>query len=107
MGWNRVGKEKMLVTSIFSFYLYVFKSLRCSGCRNSECVKSTFLMSILLPEQFNVFTALMNRSLEIIKGKEEKAGNQYFLLFPQRKKLTRTTDSGHSMIAHSEHEVLR
>ena len=90
-------KEKMLVTSIFSFSHNVFKSLLPHGhlmeglflvCTLSSAFKSdrpqNSLPGKFLYQQQHFLTLYQTiHCLNDFRGKEKNAGNQYFLLFQQ------------------------
>ena len=70
----------MLVTSIFSFTHNVFDSHLFEGHKNSELCGKEFQ---LFTTQSRLLTTPRKKPAKIIVGKEENAGNQHFLLFPQ------------------------
>ena len=69
----------MLVTSILSISYNVFKKRFHQGASSSHCLVKGYLFTT----QRRLLTTLRKRPFENIVGKEENAGNQYFLLFPR------------------------
>ena len=71
-------KEKLLVTSKFSFSHSVFKRLVLQTRKNL----GLFGKGLILNPEHYVIGTLDQKTFENILGKRENVGNQRFLLFP-------------------------
>ena len=72
-------KEKLLVTSNFSFSHRVFKRLELQTRKN----QGLFRKGLNLYHTIRLLKNVGMKGFKNIVGKGEKAGNQHYLLFPQ------------------------
>ena len=80
-------KEKLLITSNFSFshsVFYLFRELLAIFIKLGIVICKLFQFGRVWNSSFGKgLTTLMKKALENNLGKVENAGNQYFILFPQ------------------------